>query len=334
MQFSDDVIYTVDVAEGEGILAAALAQDVPVLHQCQSGSCGSCVCHLAAGKVEMRKDMSASLLKSEQDAGMRLACISQAFSDSVLDFDYDSKMGEKGPINVTVFIDSIDWLSDDVIRLNVELADGQWFDFKPGQFAQIQVPGTNQVRRYSMSSSPEDLPKIEFLIRILPEGLMSDYIRDTAKVDDALEIEGAFGSFFLRDISAREPHIMIAGGTGLAPIMSMLDAIRKKNGIKPSILLSFGCLNSSSLFHVDELELRTDWMPTLKTRISLNQGEAENNIIIGNPLQALQPSDVTAEDTVAYLCGPPGMISAAHSMLEGFGLKPENIHAEQFVASE
>jgi len=143
MQFSDDVIYTVDVAEGEGILAAALAQDVPVLHQCQSGSCGSCVCHLAAGKVEMRKDMSASLLKSEQDAGMRLACISQAFSDSVLDFDYDSKMGEKGPINVTVFIASIDWLSDDVIRLNVELADGQWFDFKPGQFAQIQVPGTN-----------------------------------------------------------------------------------------------------------------------------------------------------------------------------------------------
>ena len=173
---------------------------------------------------------------------------------------------------------------------------------------------------------------MEFLVRVLDQGAMSDYLRDRAKVDDELEIEGPFGSFFWRE-DLKSPHVFIAGGTGLAPMMSMLDVIRQKSGTKPGLLLSFGCQDESSLFHGDELELRELWMPTLRTRISLDRGERTNMMRVGNPVAAIGPDDVCT-DTVAYLCGPPRMIQAAHEHLESLGVKPENIYAEQFVATE
>ena len=332
LRFADAVTHTLQVESGESVLSAGLRQGVPILHQCQSGSCGSCVGHLTQGEAEMRKDVAASLLKSEQDAGMRLTCITQALTDATLDFDYASTVAQATPAKGTLFIDDIEWLSDDVVQLSAELAEEDWIDFKPGQFIQIRVPGSDYFRRYSMSSTPADLPKVSFLMRVLPQGLMSDYLRNEAQINDALEIEGPFGSFFLREESIRAAHIMVAGGTGLAPVISILDVIRSKSGPKPKVLLSFGCQDSAGLFYTDELELRAQWMPTLETRICIDRGEPSNEVHVGNPLQMLKPSDVS-DETVAYLCGPPGMISAAHDLLISYGIKPDNIHAEQFVAS-
>jgi benzoate/toluate 1,2-dioxygenase reductase subunit len=334
MRFSDNVVYKLSVAENESILSAALAHDVPILHQCQSGSCGTCLTHLSSGDAQMDKGTAASLLKSERDAGMRLACITHASSDCIFEFDYTSTVGDATISKATLFIDNIEWVSEDVVHLTTELAEEDWFEFKSGQFIQMQIPGTNELRLYSMSSTPAELPIIKFFIRILPNGAMSDYLRNNAKVDDIISVDGAFGSFFLREDNPRVPHIMVAGGTGLAPIMSLIDNIKNKNGIKPDILLSFGCRNMDSLFYSDDLQLRMDWMPTLDVRISVNEGNRPENILLGNPVDALQASDVRDEDTVAYLCGPPGMVKYARSTLEGFGVKPDNIYVEQFIPSE
>ena len=331
-RFTDSVEHTVSVEAGERVLDAALKQGVPVLHQCRSGSCGSCVGRLIEGDAQMCSTVAASLLKSEQKEGFRLTCICDVHSDSVFEFDYASSAGEVQPEKVSVFIDAIDWVAQDVVRLKLELAEGDWMDFQPGQFVQIRVPGTQECRRYSMASSPQELPRMELLVRVLDQGVMSDYLRDRAKIDDELEIEGPFGSFFWRE-DLKSPHVFIAGGTGLAPMMSMLDVIRQKSGIKPGLLLSFGCQAESSLFHGEELELRELWMPTLENRISLDRGDQETMIRIGNPVEAVGPGDVCT-DTVAYLCGPPRMIQAAHQHLESLGVKPENIYAEQFVATE
>jgi len=331
-RFTDSVEHTVGVKAGERVLDAALQQGVPILHQCRSGSCGSCVGRLVEGDAQMCSTVAASLLKSEQKEGFRLTCVCDVHSDSVFEFDYASTAGEVIPEKVSVFIDAIDWLARDVVNLKLELAEGDWMDFQPGQFVQIRVPGSQEYRRYSMASSPQELPRMELLVRVLEQGVMSDYLRDRAKIDDQLEIEGPFGSFFWRE-NLKSPHVFIAGGTGLAPMMSMLDVIRQKSGIKPGLLLSFGCQDESSLFHGDELELRELWMPTLQTRISLDRGDRTKGIEVGNPVQAIGPDDVCT-NTVAYLCGPPRMIQAAHEHLESLGVKPENIHAEQFVATE
>lgn len=333
LRFSDEVTYTLQVASGDSILVAGLREGVPILHQCQSGSCGSCVAHLTKGEAKMRKDVASSLLKSEQNAGMRLTCVTHALTDITLDFDYASTMALATPAKGTMFIDDINWLAHDVVQLNAELAEEDWIDFKPGQFIQIRVPGSDHFRRYSMASSPAELPKVSFLMRVLPQGVMSDYLRNEAQIDDALEIEGPFGSFFLREESIRAEHIMVAGGTGLAPMMAILDVIRSKSGPKPKILLSFGCQDSAGLFYTDELELRGQWMPTLETRICIDRGAPSDHIHLGNPLQVLRSNDVS-EETMAYLCGPPRMISAAHDLLVSYGMKPDNIHAEQFIASD
>lgn len=332
LRFRDGVENTIQVGPDEDILEVALSENVPILYQCQSGSCASCLGHLKAGTANMRRDVAASLLKSEQEEGQRLVCVTRPESDCLIELDYDSTAGEIRPVDANAFIEELDWIAKDVVRLKLELAEGDWIDFKPGQFIQIKVPGTDDYRSYSMSSTAHDLPYIELLIRILDDGVMSNYLRQQAKPDDVLEIRGAYGSFFLRD-DLKVPHIMIAGGTGLAPMMSMLDVIRKKSGRKPKTLLSFGCPDADSLFHLEQVELREFWMPTLETRVSIDRGEEGGVARIGNPVSAITSDDVTDENTVAYLCGPPGMISAARDRLEGLGLKPENIHAEQFVPS-
>jgi benzoate/toluate 1,2-dioxygenase reductase subunit len=125
---------------------------------------------------------------------------------------------------------------------------------------------------------------------------------------------------------------MIAGGTGLAPMLAMIDAIRARPGRKPKVLLSFGCQTPEGLFALDQLDLRRDWFPQLETRICVDRGAAAG-VRTGNPVEAIGAEDALPPDSVAYLCGPPGMIEAARRHLEALGLDPANIFAEHFTAS-
>jgi benzoate/toluate 1,2-dioxygenase reductase subunit len=315
------------------VLEGALAQQVPILYQCKSGSCGTCVAQLIEGDAPMREDRATSLLPSEEAQGRRLLCSTSLRSACTFALDYPSAIGAVQAQKVHAFIDKLDFIAADVVHLELELADGCWLDFKPGQFIQVTVPGTDKVRRYSMVSPPGDLPRLALLIRLLPDGLMSTYLSERAAVDDVLEIEGPFGSFLLRE-KVRAPHLMIAGGTGLAPLMSMLDVLRTTPGSKPPVILSFGCATREALFFCDEIERRQFWLPSLQARVSIDRGEPSATVRVGNPVQAITAEDVSNPDTVAYLCGPPGMIAAAHAHLCRLGVAPQNIFTEQFVASE
>lgn len=331
LQFIDGVSKSIVVREGESVLNAALAAGVPLIHQCRSGSCSCCMASLVNGRANMRKGASSTLLRSEFEAGKRLLCLAEPEADCTFALNYESNASEQQATQFKAFIDDIEKVAHNVVRLKLELAEGFWADFRPGQFFQIKVPGLGTMRSYSPSSTAADMPKMEFLIRLLPDGVMSNYLRDAAKRDDVLELEGPFGNFFLRDkVSA--PHIMIAGGTGLAPMMSMVDTLRKKSGRKPKVLLSFGCANPESLFCLDDIELRKHWLPTLTTRVSVDCG-ASGALLGGNPVDALRPEDAVDPETVAYLCGPPLMLEAAHARLLSLGVREENIFAEQFTPS-
>jgi ferredoxin-NADP reductase len=115
----------------------------------------------------------------------------------------------------------------------------------------------------------------------------------------------------------------VAGGTGLAPVLSMIDGIRQWGGRKPQMLLSFGCATPDALFCLDELELRRQWLPTLEARISVDRG-AEGDLLSGSPVAALREGDVAGPDTVAYLCGPQPMIDAATQRLIELGVSLRN----------
>lgn len=333
LRFADGVEQQLEVDDGQSVLDAALAAGAPVLNQCRSGSCGSCMARLVAGDARMRSGAASSLLPSEQAQGQRLLCLTEVSADSCFVLAYDSQAGAGGPVTASAFIDAIERIAADAVRLKLELADGDWLDFQPGQFIEVTVPGTDARRRYSMASSPAALPTLELLVRLLPSGVMSEYLRERARIDDVISLSGPYGAFFLRP-HVKTPHIMIAGGTGLAPMMSMLDAIRARPGIKPPVLLSFGCATPEGLFNLDELALRAHWMPGLRTRISVDAGAPGAGWHVGNPVAAITADDIRDPAGVAYLCGPPGMVRAARRHLEVLGVDPANVYAEQFVASE
>ncbi len=330
LRFRDGVERMLRVAPGETILEAALAQDVPLLFQCRSGSCATCIASLTHGVAEMRRGAATVLLNSEAATGKRLLCQTVAGEDCGFALDYDSTAGANGPGRVRTFVDSIERIAADAVRLRLELASGDWFDFAPGQFVQLNVPGTGIWRSYSLASTAADLPMLELLIRLLPGGAVSQWLT-SAKPDDIVELEAPFGTFFLRE-DVRAPHIMIAGGTGLAPMMAMIDSIRARSGRKPPVLLSFGCATPAGLFNREALDLRGLWMPGLEVRLSVDRGAADG-VRTGNPVEAVTAADVRDPATVAYLCGPPGLVAAAHDHLAALGVAPDNIHAEQFVAS-
>jgi benzoate/toluate 1,2-dioxygenase reductase subunit len=331
LRFRDGVTTSVSVSAGQSVLDAALAAGVPLMHQCRSGSCSSCEAKLVDGTAHMRAGASSTLLRSEFEAGERLLCLTHAESDCTFDLSYASDAGAASAVKAHAFIDDIERLAPNVVRLTLELADGDWLDFKPGQFLQVRVPGVGVTRSYSPASTPAELPKLELIVRLLADGAMSTWLEHQAKPGDVLELEGPFGSFFLRE-EIRAPHILVAGGTGLAPIMSMLDTICRYSSRRPPVLLSFGCANPDALFCLDELEARRHWLPRLSTRISVDRG-ATGDLLQGTPVQALLDDDANHEDTVAYLCGPPSMIDAARRRLESIGLRRDNIFAEQFTPS-
>ena len=332
LNFSDGVTKQFSVPPKTSILDAALENDVPVLYQCRSGSCSSCLCTINDGDASTLDGESSTLLPSEYSLGQRLMCVSQANSDCSFDVAYSSEVGAISAQEAKVFIDSIEHIGTNTVRLTVELAEGYHMSFRPGQFMQINVPGVGLVRSYSPSSTNQNLPKMEFLVRLIPGGVMSTYLEKQAAVDQILTLTGPYGSFFLREEHKRAPHIFVAGGTGLAPILSIIDTLRQSSGIKPKMLLSFGCATPDALFCLEDIELREQWLPTLETRICVDR-EAKESHYLGNPVSPLQADDVTDPNTVAYLCGPQPMINAAIARLVELGVKAENIFAEQFVAS-
>lgn len=331
LAFSDGVEHEFGAGPGQLLLDAALEAGLPVLHQCRSGSCSSCMADLVDGNADTRAGNCSTLLPSERAEGKRLLCVTEARSDCRFEFGYDSKVGAVAPVVVQTFVNAVERVAVDVVRLELELADGHWMNFRPGQFVQVKVPGS-ELRSYSMASTPAELPKIEFLIRILPGGVMSDWLVNRAKADDVVTLSGPHGGFFCRE-RVRAPHIMIAGGTGLAPMMSMIDSIRAAPGRKPKMTLSFGCRSEAGLFNLDALDLRRFWLPTLDVRISVDHGPGPAGVRVGNPVEAVGEDETVDPDSVAYLCGPPGMIEAGRRHLESLGLSPGNIFAEQFTAS-
>lgn len=331
LNYADGVSRSFDVAPGELILDAAIAAEIPVLYQCQSGSCSSCAAKLSSGTAQTRAGASSTLLASEVAAGTRLLCVCEAQSDCSFDLTYTSAAGASVAHEVHAFIDAIEQIASNVVRLTVELADGDWMELRPGQFMQIEVPGLGVLRSYSPSSTGTDMPKLEFLIRILPDGAMSNFLSKAAEPDQVLTLRGPYGSFFLREEKKRAPHIFVAGGTGLAPILSMIDTLRQGGGRKPPMLLSFGCATPDALFCLEDIELRKQWLPTLEARICVDRDPLEG-MHHGNPVSALRQEDV-GPDTVAYLCGPQVMIDAATARLIELGADPANIYSEQFTPS-
>ena len=327
--FSDGERKRFDAPSDKPILAAAKSAGIALASDCEIGDCQTCKAHLKSGSVEFDELAFITLDDDEIEGGAVLTCVSMAQEDVEIELPYvrGHLIPEK---KYAMKIAEVEALSPTTARLRGELPRNATFAFHPGQYVNIQVPGSGALRSYSMASDPAQPNNPEFHIRLLPDGQMSNFMRRDDLVGTSVEIAGPKGVFYLRE--GDEPVIMIAGGTGLAPMVSMLQALAASARNTLPILLCFGVNRPDDLYGVEQLEALRRQLPHLDLRMAMVEPDGTWTGHKGFVTDLVTEKDVTAASRV-YLCGPPPMIAAARQRVAGFGVPETAIFAEEFIPS-
>jgi ferredoxin-NADP reductase/ferredoxin len=321
--FQDGAELTVSVEPGQTLLEGALAVDAPVRYDCCTGSCGSCVVQCLDGTTEVDLTGKVPVHADELAAGLRPACLTRLSSDAAFELPYSLNTAPSFPAKHSAQIVALRRGAPSVTLLTLKLDRADNLVFKSGQYVRLAAPGAGEARAYSIASTPADLPFLELMIRLVPDGKTSRWLQETAKVGDRVKLQAPLGSFGLDDRARR--HVFVAGGTGLAPVLSMIRSLRDSD---QSALLCFGCTRRQELFYEQELASLVAAMPHLEVRIAVMEG-ADGELRTGTAVSLLQNEDFDA-DTVCYLCGPPLMVDAARKALTAHGVGAKAIRAERF----
>ena len=232
--FADGERIACEGSTDEPILKAARKAGIALASDCEMGDCQTCKAHLKSGKVEVDELAFITLEDEEIEQGAVLTCVSMAQEDVQIELPYlRSQLIPERTVPLTVT--AVEPLSPTTARLRGSLPQNTPFRFHPGQYVNIKIPGSDTVRSYSMASDPASPEALEFHIRLLPDGQMSNLVRANGLPGTRLEIAGPKGVFYLRE--GDQPVLMIAGGTGLAPMVAMLRAMK---GQSRHVVLCFG----------------------------------------------------------------------------------------------
>lgn len=316
------------LAKNETILNGALRHGMRVPHSCKVGGCGSCKCRLIEGKVREFTDKSYLLSKQEIRDNMILACQSAPRSDVVVEFTGWTD-------NIEVFdgrITSLTPLTRDISELVITL--DRPLAYKAGQYAQIQAMNTDiPARCYSFAHhcAADGTQQVSFFVRAVESGRMSNWLLEANNIHQPVRLVGPQGDFYLRD--AATPVIAVAGGSGLAPIIALLeDAIERDAQIlKQPLTLLLGVRTQDDIYYLAEIEqLAASWhadfefLPVLSAEPSNSDWQGARGMVSDFIDLAVCPQ------ASAYLCGPPPMLDAAMLRMEQAGLPPDRVFFDKF----
>ncbi|MGY1408584.1 benzoate 1,2-dioxygenase electron transfer component BenC [Luteimonas sp. A611] len=325
LNFEDGVTRFIECHEGEKVLDAAYRSRINLPMDCSDGVCGTCKCHAESGSYDLGDDyIEDALSEGEKQAGMVLTCQMVPASDCVISVPADSTACKTGNAKFGATVTRVEQHNDAAIVLELDVADVAPV-FLPGQYVHIEVPGSGQSRSYSFSSAPGER-RIGFLIKRIAGGLMSEWL-GTVQPGQALELTGPLGSFYLRKVE--RPLLFLAGGTGLAPFLSMLEAMLRSGSSQPAHLI-YGVTRDSDLVLVEQLEAYAARLPGFSFTTVIAD-EASSHPRKGWVTQHM-PADVLHGGNVdVYLCGPPPMVDAVRRHFDETGVKPASFHYEKFT---
>jgi benzoate/toluate 1,2-dioxygenase reductase component len=219
-------------------------------------------------------------------------------------------------------------LSETTLQFALAVDPSVELSFLPGQYVNIRVPDTDQKRSYSFSSTPGG-NAVSFLIRDIPRGQMSTFLRERGESGAAMEFTGPSGTFYLRDIN--RPLLLLAGGTGLAPFLSMLGKIAQTGSAYP-IHMIYGVTNVVDLVGVDQLEAYTRAIPNFSFGCCV-ASESSDYPNKGYVTRYIEPAHLNGGNVDVYLCGPPPMVDAVRHFLTEQSVAPANFYFEKFSPS-
>jgi benzoate/toluate 1,2-dioxygenase reductase subunit len=326
LQFEDGVTRIVPCNAGELVADAAYRAKINIPLDCRDGACGTCKCHCESGDFDMEDYIEDALTEDEAGQGFVLTCKMRPKSDCVVKVPTTSAACKIEATQHEAALAKID--RDSPTTVTFSLTIDQPLGFLPGQYVNLQVPGTDQLRAYSFSSAPNQT-ELSFLIRDVPGGLMSGFMRDTAALGDKMKFIGPYGSFYLR--KPERPILMLAGGTGLAPFLSMLRWL-KDNPTSQPILLAYGVNTNADLVELDALEGLKAALPSLKVFTTVVD-PASGHGKIGYVTNHLGAGDLNGGDVDIYVCGPPPMVEGVRKWFAGLGVTPNSFHFEKFSST-
>lgn len=324
LNFEDGVTRFIDCKLGETVLDAAYRQRINLPMDCSDGVCGTCKCHCESGDYSLGEDfIEDALSEDEARLGQVLTCQMVVSSDCVLRVPVPAASCKTGNATFNATVAAIDMLGDAAVALRLTL--GQPVNFLPGQYLNIHVPGSAHTRSYSFSSAPAN-GEASFLIKQVPGGLMSGWLQ-RARVGDSLSLTGPFGSFFLREVT--RPVLMLAGGTGLAPFLSMLQVLAAR-GCNVPVCLVYGVTRDPDLVLVEQLEAFTRQLPGF-SYVTCVADPGTGHPRQGYVTQHLPEGVLNGGDVDIYLCGPPPMVDAVRQYLQDQQVSPASFHYEKFT---
>ena len=327
----------VEVPSNQSLLQAVLEAGYDFPHSCKVVTCMSCRCRLLSGKVTAIRDFSYVLSGEELRAGYILACQAKvpAGTQVVVEMEVDVNRPKFETQTLTGRIVMQQALTHDIVELKVELDAGcSPMLYAAGQYAGLRREGLDRDREYSFAAAPEaqGLRHLTFFIRHVPGGAFTDWLFTEQRLGEVLQISGPGGDFWLRPDEA--PLVLIAGGSGLAPMVSLLeDAVRK--GCTRDVTFLFGARAQRDLYKLDLIEaLGKQWrgnfkfIPVLSDEPSNSQWSGKRGMVT----EFLSPDHVPQLGAChAYLCGPPRMIDAAMTQLYAAGIPEARIHYDKFL---
>jgi len=324
--------FTVD--RDERILAAAIRQGIGLPYGCRDGACGSCKSRLLEGRVVHGAHQSKALSDQEEAAGLILTCCATPQTDCVVEARAVVGAGEHPVLKLPCRVLSIQRPAPDVAVIRLQLPANQNLQYRAGQYVEF-ILRDGARRSYSMANAPHLLgspPAIELHIRHMPGGKFTDQVFSTLKEKDILRLEGPFGSFFLREDSDK-PLVLLASGTGFAPIKALIEHMAHKGIVRPAVLY-WGCRAKADLYlHEWALQAARE-LPALRYVPVLSEARPEDawSGRTGFVHHAVMQDLPDLSGHQVYACGAPVMVDAAQrDFVERCGLPPEEFYADSFI---
>lgn len=309
----------------ETLLQAALREGIPFPHSCRVGGCASCKCKLVEGQVKELTETGYILSDDELDQGYILACQSVPRNDVRIEVDLSAQAARR---QVRGRIVAQEPLTHDITRLRVQLDES--LSYQAGQYANLSVealPGLS--RSYSFATPAQADAQVTFFVRKVPGGVFSSLIHEQSLVGQTAVVDGPMGDFYLR--SGSTPILMVAGGSGLAPILAILQDALNAQVARPVTLL-FGARQERDLYALDQIqELARQWPNTFRFVPVLSADDVGPGWKGARGMVVEQIPAALQAGSQAYLCGPPAMIDAATEVLRQLGVASADIHADRFT---
>lgn len=314
-----------NVDSGSNLLDVLIANQLPISYSCMSGRCGTCRCRVLSGQVR-NSGPEAGRPHAGKDEYV-LACQSVLTDNCVIELPEVDEVVVHPARIVKGTVTAIESATHDIRRIRVKLAKP--LAFSAGQYATLQFT-PEHIRPYSMAGLCDD-SELEFQIRRVPDGRVTTFIFDDLEVGAAIRVSGPLGSAYLRQ-KHTGPMLCVGGGTGLAPVLSIVRGALKA-GMQIPIHLYFGVRSAQDVYDAERLHALAAAHPNVKVHIVVATGGGGPGQRSGLVTDAIEKDLGTLTGWRAYLCGAPVMVDALNLLVTRMGVEPSHVHADAFYQS-